>query len=232
MWLSWNPYLWDIKSQRFSIINHFFSILLPSPSLSFSLPPFFTPPSSSFLTNPLQLLLTFWSSSWVRDTERTITRNASSGAGSSIGGLGLDVEWERIGGLIAWEGFQGLGVWHLLLPLRKTNNNLLLPAPLLTFSLPFTSASTMRFLYFFSIFNNTSNMNQSPFQKGNLNFHFFLYCLMEAGSELPRERLQNVLVGEESQDIGLVVEWEVFNYLSSGLCRQKWNSVQGDIMIV
>jgi len=49
-------------------------------------------------------------------------------------------------------------------------------------------------------------MNQSPFQKGNLNFHFFLYCLMEAGSELPRERLQNVLVGEESQDIGLVVE--------------------------
>jgi len=60
-------------------------------------------------------------------------------------------------------------------------------------------------LIFFNILNDTNNVNQSPFQKGNLNFHSFCRS-MEAGSELPRERLQSVLVGQESQDIGLVVE--------------------------
>jgi len=55
---------------------------------------------------------------------------------------------------------------------------------------------------------------------------------MEAGSELPRERLQSVLVGEEPQDIGLVVEWDVFNYLSSGLRRQKLKFIAGRCVIM
>lgn len=39
----------------------------------------------------------------------------------------------------------------------------------------------------------------------------------DAGSELSWERLQSLLVDEESEDIGLVALREVFNHLSAGL---------------
>lgn len=54
---------------------------------------------------------------------------------------------------------------------------------------------------------------------------------VKTGSELPWKWLQSMLVGQESKDIGLVVVWEIFHYLSSGL-HDQWNRLDLELTII